>query len=114
MTTANARFAGVKETCLRRSRSCQCAVVFLLYMATGIAIMIPSAQATGAGGIAARLTAIAAHPLHVRQTIVLDLLTIMCANPHFGSRINARTGACAAHLNKGSRDTFRRWRVRPR
>ena len=62
--TTNSRIAGL---------------VFLLYIATGIAIMILSAQATGAEGIAARLAAIAAHPLHVRLTIVLDLLTIMYA-----------------------------------
>ena len=62
--TTNSRIAGL---------------VFLLYIATGIAIMILSAQATGAEGIAARLAAIAAHALHVRLTIVLDLLTIMYA-----------------------------------
>jgi len=62
--TTNSRIAGL---------------VFLVYIATGVAIMILSAQATGAEGIAARLAAIAAHPLHVRLTIVLDLLTIMYA-----------------------------------
>jgi hypothetical protein len=62
--TTNSRIAGL---------------VFLLYIATGIAIMILSARATGAEGIAARLAAIAAHALQVRLTIVLDLLTIMYA-----------------------------------
>ena len=63
----------------RTTNSRMAGLVFLLYIATGVAIMILSAQATGAEGIAARLTAIAAHQLHVRLTIVLDLLTIMYA-----------------------------------
>ncbi|MBZ5595005.1 MAG: DUF4386 domain-containing protein [Acidobacteriia bacterium] len=54
-------------------------IVFLLYIATGIVIMILSAQATGAEGTAAKLAGIARHASLVRLTIVLGLLTTMYA-----------------------------------
>jgi hypothetical protein len=58
--TTNARVAGL---------------TFLLYIALGIAVMILSARATNAQGIAARLAGIAQRASDVRVIIVLSLLT---------------------------------------
>jgi len=62
--TTNARLAGF---------------VFLLYIATGVADMVLTAQATGAEGIVATLANIAQHATLVRVTILLRLLTFVDA-----------------------------------
>jgi len=62
--TTNARIAGF---------------TFLFYIAAGVAIMVLSGQATGAGGTTAKLAGIAQHAPQVRLTIVLGLLSMMSA-----------------------------------
>jgi len=62
--TTNARIAGS---------------TFLLYIATGIVIMILSGQANGGPGTAGKLVGIAHHLLQVRLNIVLGLLSILYA-----------------------------------
>jgi len=62
--TTNARVAGF---------------TFLFYNAAGVAIMVLSGQATGAGGTTAKLAGIAQHAPQVRLTIVLGLLSMMSA-----------------------------------
>ena len=62
--TTNARVAGF---------------TFLFYIAAGVAIMVLSGQATGAGGTTAKLAGIAQHAPQVRLTIVLGLLSMMSA-----------------------------------
>jgi hypothetical protein len=62
--TTNARVAGL---------------MFLLYIATGIGIMILSGQATAGDGVAAKLTSIAQHALQMRLTVVVGFLSIMYA-----------------------------------
>jgi Domain of unknown function (DUF4386) len=52
---------------------------FLFYIAVGVAIMVLSGQATGAGGTAGKLAGLAQHPPQVRLTVVLGLLSMMSA-----------------------------------
>jgi len=62
--TTNARIAGF---------------TFLFYIAAGVAIMILSGQAAGAGGTTTKLAGIAQHAPQVRLTVVLGLLSMMSA-----------------------------------
>jgi hypothetical protein len=62
--TTNARIAGF---------------TFLLYIATGIFSMVLSGQATGGNGTAAKLVAMAQHVPQVRLTVLLGLLSLLCA-----------------------------------
>jgi Domain of unknown function (DUF4386) len=62
--TTNARIAGF---------------TFLFYIAVGVAIMVLSGQATGAGGTAAKLAGIARHAPQIRLTVVLGLASMMSA-----------------------------------
>jgi hypothetical protein len=62
--TTNARVAGF---------------TFLFYIAAGIASMVLSGRATGAGGTAAKLAGIARHAPEMRAALVLTLLCGFCA-----------------------------------
>jgi Domain of unknown function (DUF4386) len=62
--TTNARIAGF---------------TFLFYIVAGITSLVLFSQATGGGGITAKLASIAQHVLQARMTIVLGLVQAVCA-----------------------------------
>ncbi|NIR45231.1 MAG: DUF4386 domain-containing protein [Gemmatimonadetes bacterium] len=62
--TTNARIAGF---------------TFLFYIATGVTAMVLFNQATGAGGIAAKLAGVAQHSAGVRLSVVLSLVMVLNA-----------------------------------
>jgi uncharacterized protein DUF4386 len=62
--TTNARIAGF---------------TLLFYIVAGITSLVSFSQATGGGGITAKLASIAQHVLQVRMTIVLGLVQAVCA-----------------------------------
>jgi len=63
----------------RRTNARIAGVMFLLYIAAGVASMILFGQATGGEGTAARLASIARHATTVRMTAVLEMLMFLCA-----------------------------------